>query len=193
METATWSDFSQHGARLVRVPRLSWRQIPIRIVSVALAAAWSVAAPPTLAQNAPVAGAISGYVIASVSSPAGSRQIPFGNVTMTLFASNGDTALSTTTTDLNGRFATPLLAAGTYRVCASSIGFARACNDRVRITKDSVSLRELLMLRPLEHVLQGHISLRDGSLAIRFAGTTATTAGAAEVSSNKAIGRFPGR
>jgi hypothetical protein len=135
-------------------------------------------------------GSVHGVVVAEIPGAGGRGSIPIPNAEVTV----ADGAISApggeTFTTLAGRFSTPLQPAGRYHVCAKAAGFAEGCSQRVQISTDSVALSQLLALRPLDGVLHGHISLQDGTPAVRLAAAQGMTAGAAQVSLADSQGRL---
>ena len=80
-----------------------------------------------------------------------------------------DTVVGETKTNVAGTFASPVLAAGTYRVCASAVGFKEICaSDSTTLVKATVALREPLTLTPLGGTLHG-----PGHIEGRFTGRPA--------------------
>jgi hypothetical protein len=93
-----------------------------------------------------------------------------------------DTVVGETKTNVAGTFASPVLAAGTYRVCASAVGFKEICaSDSTTLVKATVALREPLTLTPLGGTLHGRVTLKDGSPAARLAIAAGNSAAAAQV------------
>jgi hypothetical protein len=151
-----------------------------------------VAASPSGAQGPTdrPRGLVRGVVVADVPTVRGRGSIPIPNAQVTVADATGPTPGGKTSTRLDGRFSTPMQPAGGYRVCAKAAGFAEGCSQLLQITTDSVALSEPLALKPQDGVLHGHISLQDGTFAVRPATAQDTTAGAAQVSLTDAQGRL---
>jgi hypothetical protein len=154
----------------------------LHFVAGAALLACGLAAQPSVAQNLPASGSVHGIVVADVPSPGGRTTIQIPNATVTIADVVTGTARGQTVTTLSGAFATPLQPAGSYRVCAIAAGLAENCSEPAQITTDSISLPRLLALEPQGGALHGHVSLRDGSPAVRSGFARGTTAGAAQVS-----------
>jgi Carboxypeptidase regulatory-like domain len=134
------------------------------------------------AQQPTLVGSVHGMVVADVPSAGGGDNIPLPNARVTVADAATTASRGETFTTLAGRFSTPLQPAGTYRVCATAPGFAQSCSQPVQITTDSVSLKQLLALKPQNGVLYGRVSLQDGTPAVRLDAGLGMTAGAAQVS-----------
>jgi hypothetical protein len=164
----------------------------MRAAGLSLIAIWyGVVSPPSAAQEQQprLVGSIHGYVVADVPSASGRGSISIPNARVTVAEATRPAPENETFTALTGRFSTPLQPPGSYRVCAKAEGFAESCSLPVQITTDSVALSQLLALKPQDGVLYGHISLRDGTPAVRLAVAEGTTAGAAQVSLADGAGR----
>ena len=93
-------------------------------------------------------------------------------------------------TNLAGIFASPLLPAGSYRVCAGAVGFVETCSsDPVTLVDASKALREPIAMTAQAGALHGRVTLKDGSPAARMAIGAGTTAAAAQVGLAEAGGR----
>jgi hypothetical protein len=134
------------------------------------------------AQSPRLVGSVHGIVVADVPSPGGTTSILLPGVKLTIVDAIDGSARAQAVTALSGAFATPLLPAGNYWVCATAVGFAENCSEPVQITTHTVSLRQLLALTPQAGVLHGHVKLSDGNPAVRVAVAQGTSAGTSQIS-----------
>ena len=163
----------------------------MRVAWLGLVIAYAAASHPLLAQDqTTLVGSVHGIVVGDIPSSGGRGSIPLPNSRVTVADAATSVPRGDTFTTLAGLFSTPLQPAGSYRVCAKATGFAESCSEPVQITTDSVALKQLLALKPIDGVLHGHISLQDGGPAVRLDVAQGMSAGAAQVSLADAEGRM---
>jgi hypothetical protein len=154
----------------------------------AVASAAGLFADPAFSQTQPqtpplnFAGSIHGLVLGETLEGGVPIDLAMPNATVKVRDASG-AIVGEATTNMAGIFASPPLAAGAYRVCASAVGFKEICaSDSTTLVNATVALREPLTLTPLGGTLHGRVTLKDGSPAARLSTAAGNSAATAQVS-----------
>jgi hypothetical protein len=134
-----------------------------------------------------IAGSIHGLVLAEALESRAPIDIAMPHADVKVRNASG-LVVGETSTSLAGIFASPLLPAGAYRVCASAVGFTEVCaSESTTLTNASAALHQPLVLTAQGGTLHGRVTLKDGSPAVRLAVAAGSTAAAAQVSLADAV------
>ncbi len=134
-------------------------------------------APPLI-----FAGSIHGVVLGETLEGGVPIDLAMPNAAVNVRDASG-TVVGEAKTNMAGIFASPPLAAGAYRVCASAVGFKEICaSASTTLVNATVALREPLTLTPVGGTLHGRVTLKDGSPAARLSIAAGNSAAAAQVS-----------
>jgi len=141
-------------------------------------------------QSAPQQGGqIVGFVEASLSGTSTLGEAGLPEVQVSIPAINGQPGQGRTVeTNSVGRFRTPILAPGSYSICAARDGFTTSC-VKAEVTDHNVGLDQPTEIKPVGSALRGCVTLKGGSPAARNAPALQDTAGWAEVSALNATGQ----
>ncbi len=123
------------------------------------------------AQNQPItfAGSIHGLVLAEVLESGAPVDFSMPNANVKVRDASG-AVVEQASTNLAGIFASPVLPAGVYHVCASAPGFSESCaSELTTLVNASVALHQPLVLTAQGGTLHGRVTLKDGSPAARTA------------------------